>query len=259
MAVMQSAVAYFQDKIVVRHAASIIHTARLYCFVRSSESVTPLEESFLRFAAKLFTESSDKTWILCILETLSTFIASRLHSLAKGQKPFPEIPALRSSVLALLLCEDELHNSVDARRLADFAGYLNHSAALAAKRIEAFPGSHYSMEEVKQSAREDQAAVQRASQLRGILSSPSEIEGSGHMYMSRSRDRDAAEEEALNKGLGAGRASSPSTVDQGARRLHGKQATSKFANKRMMYLAGDKIWIWIVKRSDDGASYRRIQ
>lgn len=197
MAVMHYAVAEYQDKIVVKHAVSIIYTARLFCFFESSETVTPLEESFLRFAAKVFTESSNKTLILATLETVFSFTANRLHSLANGQSPFPEIPALRSSVLALLLCEEELHSSVDSLRLVDFAGFLNDPAA----RRAFLQGGYYSIDEVKQSAQEDQAALERASQLRGILSSPLGSEGGMQMHLVSSQVRDAEVEEALNRGF----------------------------------------------------------
>ncbi|GAQ83471.1 hypothetical protein KFL_001500010 [Klebsormidium nitens] len=228
-AVMDHAVADFQNKMVVMIAASVIHTARTYCFTGSP--VKSLEESFLRFTAKIFMESSSKAQILYTIETLAQFTAHRVHSPTRRQEAAPEIPMLRSSVLALLLCQDELQNFDDSMRLAIFAGFLTESTALARNGTGCFLGSQFSMVQMKESAREDRAAVQRASQLRKILLSNTEREERALLYPVKSADRDATMEEALKRGLTL-QDRRASTVDQGARKQHGKRATSKLANKR---------------------------
>lgn len=199
-AVLDHAVANFQSTLVVRIAASIIHMARRYCFTGSPEK--SFEESFLHFTAKVFTESSSKAQILFMIETLGQSITERIHSPTGRQKPIPEIPTLRSSVFALLLCQDELEYSYDdSARLALFAAFLTESAAPGSERSGSFLGSQFSMTQMKESAQEDQAAVHRASQLRKILLSKTEGEERAFVYLRKPADKDATIEEALKRGL----------------------------------------------------------
>lgn len=195
-AVMRHTVADFENQTVVNSAVSIIHTLQGYCF--TAASANSLVESFLHFAAKVFAISSNKMQILCTIETLSTFVANCVSTSAGARNPLPEISGLNSSVLALLLCDEESDNMSWCVTLAAFAGHLEHSAA---KKTSSLSSGPCSIEEMKRNARGDQAAVQRAAQLRTILMSKSAGEGWAHIYPLRSADRDATEEEAVKRGL----------------------------------------------------------
>ncbi|GAQ85290.1 hypothetical protein KFL_002280040 [Klebsormidium nitens] len=155
-------------------AACLVHTLQPFA---DKASLALLEADSLQFAAKLLLVSNDKIPILWTIELL--------RKLAEGQtiapKPWPlgfrsSSAALKSAVLALALCPEQLSSGGDHLLMLKIAACLGPALPLVTD-----PSGVWDLQklraEIEKEALKDPAAQKRAEQLRGIFSRQEESGG----------------------------------------------------------------------------------
>lgn len=151
-----------------------------------------LRSGLLQFATKVFTNPSEKVEVIWTIKILHKCLYDCARLAGGDSRPFPKNPALRCSVLALVLCGDLLE-PLSRNILVALASILEHGSL----DVDSFRDQA----ETEKSARKDRRVVEKAKQLRAILSAATPGDPTICVLPNKSRHQNAAIKEAMKTGL----------------------------------------------------------